>query len=151
MLRLWAGSVQEAQLAGWQASGGTLGLSAVAWGECLCGPLPTAAEALARQLLPSVESPERTAAEKAAELSNATGRRAKSYAHCCIAAVAIRSRVPLATGNRNDFMPMVPPGLVLASGGRRRNILRNTTQTLFASHPFAGTPKLSQTAPPSTP
>jgi predicted nucleic acid-binding protein len=60
-----------------------------------------------------VESLDRVDAEKAAELFNATGRRSKSYADCCIAAVAIGSRVPLATGNRDDFAPMVPHGLIL--------------------------------------
>ncbi|MEY2880964.1 MAG: hypothetical protein RLZZ15_3344 [Verrucomicrobiota bacterium] len=108
------GSGQEAQLVNWLAAGETLGISAVAWGEFLCGPLPSAAETLARQLLPNVESLERSDAEKAAELFNVTGRRSKSYADCCIAAVAIRSRVPLATGNRSDFLPMIPHGLILA-------------------------------------
>ena len=108
------GSAQEAQLVGWLGAGETLGISTVAWGEFLCGPLPAAAEALARQLLPTAESLERADAEKAAGLFNATGRRSKSYADCCIAAVAIRAQVPLATGNRSDFTPMIPHGLVLA-------------------------------------
>ena len=55
-----------------------------------------------------------TDAEKAARLFNLTGRRSKSYADCCIAAVAIRLGAPLATSNRDDFTPMVPHGLILA-------------------------------------
>lgn len=53
-------------------------------------------------------------AEKAAELFNATGRRAKSYADCCIAAIAIRASVPLAASNHDDFNPMLAHGLALA-------------------------------------
>ncbi len=41
------GSAQEAQLVGWLGAGETLGISALAWGEFLCGPLSPAAEALA--------------------------------------------------------------------------------------------------------
>ena len=108
------GSTQEAQLVGWLGAGETLGISAIAWGEFLCGPLSPAAEALARSLLTGADSLERTDAEKAAELFNRTGRRPKSYADCCIGAVAIRVQAPLATSNRADFTPMVAHGLVLA-------------------------------------
>ena len=82
------GSAQEEQMVGWLGAGETLGISAIAWDEFLCGPLSPSAEALAR--------------------------RSKSNADCCIAAVAIRLQVPLATGNHDDFTPMVPHGLVLA-------------------------------------
>jgi predicted nucleic acid-binding protein len=108
------GSAQEAQLVGWLAAGETLGISAIAWGEFLCGPLSPAAEALARLLFPDAEALERVDAEKAAELFNRTGRRSKSYTDCCIAAAAIRVQAPLATSNRGDFTPMLPHGLVLA-------------------------------------
>jgi predicted nucleic acid-binding protein len=111
---LLPGSAQEAQLVGWLGAGETLGISVIAWGEFLCGPLSPAAEAFARRLFSDAEALERTDAEKAAELFNRTGRRSKSYADCCIAAVAIRTRAPLATSNRDDFAPMVPHGLVLA-------------------------------------
>ena len=108
------GSAQEAQLVGWLGAGELLGISALAWGEFLCGPLSPAAEALSRRFFPDAEALERADAEKAAELFNLTGRRSKSYADCCIAAVAIRAQAPLATSNRDDFTPMVPHGLVLA-------------------------------------
>jgi predicted nucleic acid-binding protein len=107
-------SAQEAQLVGWLGAGEKLGISALAWGEFLCGPLSPAAEALARSFFPAADALERADAEKAAELFNLTGRRSKSYADCCIAAVAIlRAQAPLATSNRDDFTPMVPHGLVL--------------------------------------
>lgn len=111
---LVSGSAEELRLVGWLSAGKTLAISTVAWGEFLCGPLPSAAEALARQLLPDAANLERTDAETAAALFNATGRRSKSYADCCIAAVAIRSKAALATSNRADFLPMVPHGLVVA-------------------------------------
>lgn len=111
---LVSGSAEELRLVGWLSAGKTLAISTVAWGEFLCGPLPSAAEALARQLLPDAANLERTDAETAAALFNATGRRSESYADCCIAAVAIRSKAALATSNRADFLPMVPHGLVVA-------------------------------------
>lgn len=108
------GSAQEAQMVGWLCSGESIEISAIAWGEFLCGPLSPPAEAFARQLLPSAHALERADAEKAAELFNLTGRKSKSYADCCIGAVAIRKQAALATSNGGDFTPMVPHGLVLA-------------------------------------
>lgn len=108
------GSAQEAQMVGWLSTGRSVGISAIAWGEFLCGPLSPQAEAFARQLLPAAHPLERADAEKAAELFNLTGRKSKSYADCCIAAVAIRQQAALATSNRDDFLRMVPHGLVLA-------------------------------------
>ena len=106
-------SSQEAQLVEWLSAGETLGISAVAWGEFLCGPLSPTAEALARQLLPNAVALEQSDAEKAAELFNLPGRRSKSYADCCIAATAVRIGARLATSNQNDFAAMVPHGLQL--------------------------------------
>lgn len=108
------GSAQEALLIGWLDAGEALGISSLAWGEFLCGPLSPIAETFARQLLPIAEPLERSDAEKAAELFNRTGRRSKSYADCGIAAVAIRVHASLATSNRDDFLPMVSQGLTLA-------------------------------------
>ncbi|MEZ5383903.1 MAG: PIN domain-containing protein [Prosthecobacter sp.] len=108
------GSAQEARMIAWLNAGEQIGISALAWGEFLCGPLSPAAEASARQLLPVSAPIERSDAEKAAELFNLTGRRSKSYADCCIAAAAIRLQASLATSNRGDFAPMTPHGLTLA-------------------------------------
>ena len=108
------GSVQEAQIVGWLSAGESIGISAVAWGEFLCGPLSPTAEGFAKAKLPSSVPLEGADAEKAARLFNLTGRRSKSYADCCIAAVAMRSGAPLATSNRDDFTPMILHGLVLA-------------------------------------
>jgi predicted nucleic acid-binding protein len=111
---LVTGSPQELLLAAWLGGGETVQISTISWGEFLCGPLSPTADALARQLLPTAIALERIDAEKAAALFNATGRRSKCYADCCIAAVAIRCHAALATSNRDDFLPMLPHGLVLA-------------------------------------
>ena len=108
------GSSQDAQLAGWFTAGEAIGISAVAWGEFLCGPLSPAEETLARRLLPTVEPLTGADAEKAAQLFNATGRRSRSFADCCIAAVALRTGSRLATSNSADFQPFTAHGLVLA-------------------------------------
>lgn len=107
-------SPQAASLTAWLIAGEPVGISAIAWGEFLCGPLSAVAEAAARQLLPFIESLDQNDAELAARLFNQTGRRSKSYADCCIAAVAIREGARLATSNAGDFMPMLPLGLTLA-------------------------------------
>ena len=108
------GSPQEAQLVAWLDAGETVGISALAWGEFLCGPISISAEVLARRLFPDAIGLERVDAEKASKLFNCTGRRTKTYADCCIAAVAIRTQSALATSNCSDFTPMVPHGLSLA-------------------------------------
>ena len=108
------GTPQETQLVKWLNAGETLGISSVAWGEFLCGPLSPAAETLARRLIPQVVSFEPGDAEQAAHLFNLTGRRSRSYLDCCIAAVSVRLQAPLATSNREDFLPMAAHGLILA-------------------------------------
>jgi predicted nucleic acid-binding protein len=107
------GSSQEKLLVGWLSAGEPIGISAIAWGEFLCGPVSSAIEASARQLLPSVEPLTGPDAETAAHLFNATGRRSRSFADCCIAAVALRTNSRLATSNTPDFEPFRSHGLVL--------------------------------------
>lgn len=111
---LLPGSAAETRVVEWLHRGESLGISTVAWGEFLCGPISNAAESLARQLLPHAEVLERSDAELAASLFNLTGRRSKSFADCCIAATAMRVGVPLATSNRKDFLPLTTHGLVLS-------------------------------------
>jgi predicted nucleic acid-binding protein len=111
---LVSGSAQEVRLIGWLNAGEPVEISTVAWGEFLCGPISSPAGTLAKRLLPKANALERVDAEMAATLFNATGRRSKSYADCCIAAVAIRCNAALATSNLADFQPMVPHGLALA-------------------------------------
>lgn len=108
------GSPEETRLTEWLTANEPIGFSAVAWGEFLCGPLSAVAEQAARKLLPSVDALAGPDAEHAARLFNQTGRRSKSYADCCIAAIALRAGAQLAASNTSDFKPMVPHGLVLA-------------------------------------
>jgi predicted nucleic acid-binding protein len=111
---LLSGSPQEARLLVWLNSGEPVGISSIAWGEFLCGPLSSVAEGLSRRLLPHTVSLDQTHADTAALLFNATGRRAKSLADCCIAAVAISCNASPATSNLNDFQPMAAHGPELA-------------------------------------
>ena len=105
-----AGRAAEARLIGWLTSEKTIGMSAVAWGEFLCGPRSSAAW----RLLPAAEPMGRADAKQAAKFFNLTGRRSKSFADGSIAAIAVRAGASLATGNLPDFAPMVPHGLVIA-------------------------------------
>ena len=66
-----------------------------------------------RLILPLVENLTGEDAELAEVLFNKTGRRSKSYADCCNAAVAISRNASLASGNRYDFEPMMAFGLQL--------------------------------------
>ncbi len=108
------GTPQEQLTVQWLSLGTPLLMSAVAWGEFVCGPITPRAEAVARRLLRAVSPLEQVDAELAARLFNLTGRRSKSFADCCIAAVAIREQAALATSNVSDFAPFLPWGLRLA-------------------------------------
>ncbi len=107
------GSREEALILAWLTQGDEVKISALAWGEFLCGPLPSTAEPIARSLFPVAEALTGGDAEVAARLFNLSGRRSKSFADCCIAAVAIRESAHLATANRDDFKAMIPQGLNL--------------------------------------
>jgi predicted nucleic acid-binding protein len=109
-----AGSTGEAKVLNWLTNNETIGISAIAWSEFLCGPLTSEDEMLAR-LLPGDPEPFLAIdASKAAELFNATGRRSRSLADCQIAATAIRLSARDSTANHADFAPFIPFGLALA-------------------------------------
>ena len=111
---LIAGTSEEIRLVSWRGAGETVGISAIAWGEFLCGPVTRTDEALVRKLFPVPEAYTAVDAEQAARLFNATGRRSRSLADCSIAAIAIRLGARLATSNLADFQPFVNHGLALA-------------------------------------
>ena len=108
------GSRERATLKGWMSEGIALHVSAMAWAEFLCGPVP-------REVLPDIEailgsSLPITAddAAHAARLFNATGRRNRSLSDCIIAAIAIRSEAEIATNDVAHFRRFVEFGLRIA-------------------------------------
>lgn len=108
------GSNEAARIDAWLLSDEEVEISAVAWGEYLCGPLTAVEEAAARQLIRTVHPVAREEAELAAQLFNLAGRRSRSFAVCSIAATAIRSGAKLATNNTADFSRFQSHGLNLA-------------------------------------
>jgi len=108
------GSPEDAHLRSWLGAGESLGISAVAWAEFFCGPLPQNDERVARQLFQRVETLSQVDAEMAAHLFNQTGRRSRSLSDCMIAATAIRCGARLATINNHDFRLFAAHGLKLA-------------------------------------
>jgi predicted nucleic acid-binding protein len=104
---------QAAQLDSWILAGETIGVSAMAWSEFLCGPLSATQASSAVGILAGIESVTASDAALAADLFNKSGRRRGSLADCIIAAVALRSGASLATDNRVDFAPLVNLGLAL--------------------------------------
>lgn len=89
--------------------------SAVAWHEFVRGPLKTDELLLVERVVGGRIHPlDRSIAETAARLFNATGRRRASTADCLIAAAAIEREAELVTANLEDFTPFVPMGLNLA-------------------------------------
>lgn len=96
---------QAAQLDSWILAGETIGTSAMAWSEFLCGPVSPTHSSAALALMAAVESVTVIDAALAADLFNKSGRRRGSLADCIIAAVAIRSGASLATDNRAISLP----------------------------------------------
>lgn len=108
------GAPEDAAIRRWLAAGQSLGVSAQAWAEFLCGPVPGADVATAREMLGSPIDLTDADAELAADLFNAGGRRRGSLGDCMIAAVAIRRGAELATVNTADFRRFAARGLRLA-------------------------------------
>jgi len=109
------GTAQDRQIRRWLVSGESLGMSAIAWTELLCGPLNDEQRDLATRLISSrLPFGEREGAV-AAHLFNGTGRRRGSLADCMIAATALGEEAVLATDNTADFRRFETFGLRLAS------------------------------------
>lgn len=109
------GSKAAAACRTWLESGESLAMSALAWTEFCCGPLPASKLRAAEALLASIEAYLPADAELAARLFNRSGRRRGSMVDCMIAATAIRCRSTLATLNLVDFEPLIPHGLALVA------------------------------------
>lgn len=92
-----------------------LAVSGMAWAEFLCGPVSAAAVRIWDQLLDgAIEPVDRAVAERAAVLFNHSGRRARSFPDCIIAATAVLHGARLATLNRRGFEVFRDDGLELA-------------------------------------
>lgn len=112
---LVAGSPGDARLRQWLTDGRPLAISAPAWADFLCGPLPRDAVAMVGRILAEVVPFDTAEAEVAARLFNATGRRCGSLADCMVAATAIRRGATLATADVADFARFTDHGLRLES------------------------------------
>ena len=115
LIRALVPSAPEAQtLRAWLRAGHRVAISALVWGEFLCGPLPEGAQALALRVARTHLPVGTEQAADAARLFNRTGRRRGSFQDCIIAATAISSGATLATKDRADFERFVARGLELA-------------------------------------
>ncbi len=108
------GSAQDRALRTWLKAGETLAISAIAWGEFLCGPAEVGQFDLAARIVPERLAFTGDDATLAAGLFNASGRRRGSFVDCMIAATAIRAETALATVNLEDFRRFAEAGLILA-------------------------------------
>ena len=111
---LGRGSLEDSVLREWLSAGEEIGISAVAWGEFLCGPLGPNETALAAEVVGDPLPLDAAAAALAAELYNRCGRRRGSMLDCFIAACAVSCGARLATTNQADFRRFAEAGLVLA-------------------------------------
>ena len=98
----------------WIGAGETLGMSAVAWAEFLCGPLDGHEMEWAAAIIGRRGDFTPVHAETAARLFNRSGRRRGSMMDCMIAAAALADGAPLATANREDFRRFEEAGLTMA-------------------------------------
>ena len=111
------GSAADQALRRWLIAGDTLAVSAIAWSEFLCGAsvqsVSSATRAATLQLVGEPVPFDRAAAELAAELFNATGRRRGSLGDCMVAASAMTNHATLATADGGHFATMQEAGLNL--------------------------------------
>ena len=112
-------STESEVLQGWLTDRRFIALSALAWGEFLCGPLEQADVAVASRIAHRFVPVGVDEATEAARLFNGTGRRRGSFADCLIAASAILADAELATSNRTDFERFADEGLQVVDDGFR--------------------------------
>ena len=115
ILGLVPGSSQDHSLRGWIRDGQTIGLSAIAWTEFLCGPVAEQHFAAVAQIFSECVPFRDQDARLAADLFNRTGRRRGSLVDCMIAATALNCEAALATVNSEDFRRFGAAGLALAT------------------------------------
>ena len=108
------GSPEDRKLRGWIGEGKTLGMSAVAWAELLCGPLARSEMEWAAEIVGQRHAFTPEHAVLAARLFNESGRRRGSLIDCMIAATALADGAPIATANDADFLRFKDSGLTMA-------------------------------------
>ena len=108
------GSPEDHKLRGWIGEGETLGMSAVAWAESLCGPLAPSEMEWAAEIVGQRQDFTAEHAALAARLFNESGRRRGSLIDCMIAATALAAAASLATPNTADFLRFKDSGLTMA-------------------------------------
>ncbi len=107
-------SAELAAIADWHEAGERLTTTAIAWTEFLSGPVTPEDIADLRVLLEGGILPfDEEAAEAAALLFNAVGRRRTLRVDSMIAACAMLHGGRLATRNLQDFRLFIPHGLML--------------------------------------
>ena len=100
---LQRGSPEDRSLRAWVRAGETLGMSTVAWGQFLCGPVSAAQIQIVAELIEEPIPFGLDESATAARFFNETGRRRGSFADCMIAATAFEAGAPIATTDVADF------------------------------------------------
>jgi predicted nucleic acid-binding protein len=107
-------SAEATRLRHWIEKGESVGISALAWTEFLCGPVSARVVALAASFLGDPVSFDKRETALAAKLFSESGRRRGTLVDCMIAATAIVAGDSLATSNGKDFARFEEFGLTLA-------------------------------------
>jgi predicted nucleic acid-binding protein len=111
---LQRGSREDQLLRAWLAADVSVGISAMAWAEFLCGPVGDADRDVARRLVGTPVPLDAGSAERAEAMFNDTGRRRGALGDCLIAATAVNAGAELATRNVAVFQRLSDARLVLA-------------------------------------
>ena len=114
ILGLVTGSPQDRKLRHWLQVNETLGMSAIAWAELLCGPMSVDLLGVATRVVSERVPFHEDDAQLSAQLFNESGRRRGSLVDCMIAATALRAGAALATANIEHFRRFEAAGLALA-------------------------------------
>lgn len=110
---LVAGTAESGALRAWLGAGRPVAISALAWGEFLCGPVDDGVAALARRIVRTHIPIGTDEATRGARLFNDTGRRRGSFQDCLVAATAIEHGAALATSDRSGLERFAAIGLAL--------------------------------------
>ena len=113
ILALAPGSAEDRKLRKGLQNRESLAMSAIAWAEILCGPLPLELVQVAARIVPERVPFDDVDAELAAQLFSDSRRRRGTFVDCMIAASALRAGAQLATSNVADFRRFASAGLSL--------------------------------------